>query len=107
MCVCVSVCVSARGITGFGEVLVGAAEVGGVTTIGDFADVLGCPEHKVTLSWYMWTSGTPTHAQRWHGRTVQGRGNGTGKLFAEVKAGVRDAAARVLLFRLPRKHTAT
>ena len=32
----------ARARTGFGEVLVGAAEVGGVAALGDLADVLGC-----------------------------------------------------------------
>ena len=47
----------------------------------------------------------------WHARTGAGERQRvvlgpTGKLLAEVKAGVRDAAARVLLLRLPRKRTA-
>ena len=39
----------ARARTGFGEVLVGAAEVGGVAVIGDLADVLGCAAQSHSL----------------------------------------------------------
>lgn len=44
------VCWRARERTGFGEVLVGAAEVGGVAAIGDLPDVLSCSEHNVSRS---------------------------------------------------------